>query len=68
MGYQAGAVIVEDNATFITPYSGTYNWVEIGLHTHGDNASSVYFDDFAIQWEGIFGGGIGTSFLSPIQQ
>jgi len=67
-GYQTNAVIVEDDATFITPDSGAYNWVEIGLHTHGDNASSVYFDDFAIQWEGIFGGGYGTGFLPPIQQ
>jgi len=67
-GYQADVVIVEDNATFITPDSGAYNWVGIGLNTHGDNASSVYFDDFAIQWEGIFGGGSGTGFLPPIQQ
>ncbi len=66
--YQTDAVIVEDNATFITPDSGSYNWVGIGLNTHGDNASSVYFDDFAIQWEGIFGGGHGTGFLPPIQQ
>jgi hypothetical protein len=62
------AVIVEDNPTFVTPDSGIYTWVELGLNTHGDNAESVFFDDFAIQWEGIFGVGHGTGFLPPIQQ
>ena len=67
-GYQTDAVIVENNPTFVTPDSGIYTWVELGLNTHGDNAESVFFDDFAIQWEGIFGVGHGTGFLPPIQQ
>jgi len=61
---EPNAVIQSTESDLFTPSFGIFTQAELGLHTFGDGALNVYFDDFSLLTEIVSYG----EFLSPIQE
>jgi len=59
------AILRSSESELLTSSSDTFGDTELGLHTFGDGATNVFFDDFAIQAELR---ATRTGFLPVIQQ
>ena len=69
-GDEAGAVARINDSSFTTAWeSWPSGRPEVGLHSYGDSAESVYFDDFAVRFPGSGSPSSGVpGFQEPIQE